>query len=119
MITARARENGVTVTTGEFDQAPSREGADALGARPAIEVRLDGVRDDWDALGLMAAVAEDAGDDRVRLSLDHVVTGHRQSGGFGDPNKRVPAVYPGGPPSRWWVAPRDSRWCCAPSGGGP
>jgi hypothetical protein len=100
MITARARENGVTVTTGEFDQAPSREGADALGARPAIEVRLDGVRDDWDALGLMAAVAEDAGDDRVRLSLDHVVTGHRQSGGFGDPNKRVPAVYPGGAPVR-------------------
>ncbi|WP_419704269.1 S8 family peptidase [Promicromonospora sp. NFX87] len=100
MITARARENGVTVTTGEFQQAPSREGGDIVGARPDVEVRLDDVRDDWDALGLLAAVAEEAGDNRRRVSLDHVVTGHRQNGGFGDPNKRVPAVYPGGAPVR-------------------
>lgn len=100
MITARARENGVTVTTGEFQQAPSREGGDIVGARPDVEVRLDDVRDDWDALGLLAAVAEEAGDNRRRLSLDHVVTGHRQNGGFGDPDKRVPAVYPGGAPVR-------------------
>lgn len=100
MITARARENGVTVTTGDFQQAPSRAGADVVGARPDVEVRLDDVRDDWDALGLLAAVAEEAGDNRRRVSLDHVVTGHRQNGGFGDPNKRVPAVYPGGAPVR-------------------
>lgn len=100
MITARARENGVTVTTGDFQQAPSRDGADFVGTRPDVEVRLDDVRDDWDALGLLAAVAEEAGDNRRRVSLDHVVTGHRKNGGFGDPNKRVPAVYPGGAPVR-------------------
>lgn len=100
MITARARENGVTVTTGEFQQAPSREGGDIVGARPDVEVRLDDVRDDWDALGLLAAVAEEAGVNRRRVSLDHVVMGHRQSGGFGDPDKRVPAVYPGSAPVR-------------------
>lgn len=100
MITARARENGVTVTTGEFDQAPSREGGDVVGARPDIEVRLDDVRDDWDALGLMAAVGEEAGEDRRRVSLDHVITGHRNHGGFGDPDKRVPATYPGAAPFR-------------------
>jgi subtilisin family serine protease len=100
MITARARENGVTVTTGEFDQAPSRGSADALGTRPDVAVRLDGVRDDWDALGLMAAVAEDAREDRARLALDHVITGHKNKGGFGDPDERVPAVYPGAAPVR-------------------
>jgi subtilisin family serine protease len=100
LITARARENGVTVTTGAFDQAPSRGGADVLGARPDVEVRLDDVRDDWDALGLLAAVAEDAGENRRRVSLDHVVTGHRNHGGFGDPDKRVPATYPGAAPVR-------------------
>jgi hypothetical protein len=100
MITARARESGVSVTVGEFDQAPSRGAADVLGARPDVEVRLDDVRDDWDALGLMAAVAEDAGDNRKRVALDHVITGHRQSGGYGDPNKRVPTTYPGDAPVR-------------------
>jgi subtilisin family serine protease len=100
MITARARENGVTVTTGDFQQAPSRVGADVVGARPDVEVRLDDVRDDWDALGLLAAVAEEAGDNRRRVSLDHVVTGHRENGGFGDPDKRVPATYPGNAPVR-------------------
>ncbi|MCP2282705.1 Subtilase family protein [Promicromonospora umidemergens] len=100
LITTRARENGVSVTTGDFQQAPSRGDADVLGARPDVEVRLDDVRDDWDALGLMAAVAEDAGDDRKRVSLDHVVTGHRNNGGFGDPDKRVPATYPGAAPVR-------------------
>jgi subtilisin family serine protease len=100
MITARARENGVTVTTGEFDQAPSREGADVLGARPDVEVRLDDVRDDWDALGLLAAVAEDAGESRARVALDHVITGHKNKGGFGDPDERFPAVYPGAAPAR-------------------
>lgn len=100
LVTQRARENGVTVTTGEFDQAPSRDGADVLGARPDVEVRLDEVRDDWDALGLIAAVAEAAGDDRVRVSLDHVVTGHRNHGGFGDPDKRFPATFPGAAPVR-------------------
>jgi hypothetical protein len=100
MITVRARENGVTVTTGEFDQAPSRQNADVLGARPDVEVRLDDVRDDWDALGLLAAVAEDAGEDRKRVSLDHVVTGHKNKVGFGDPDERVPAMYPGMAPVR-------------------
>lgn len=100
MITARARENGVTVTTGEFDQAPSRGGADVLGARPDVEVRLDDVRDDWDALGLLAAVAEDAGENRKRFSLDHVITGHKNKVGFGDPDQRVPATYPGAAPVR-------------------
>lgn len=100
MITARARENGITVTTGEFDQAPSREGADVLGARPDVEVRLDEVRDDWDALGLMAAVAEDAGESSKRVALDHVVTGHKYKGGYGDPDERVPAFYPGSKPVR-------------------
>lgn len=100
MIAARARENGVTVTTGEFDQAPSRGGADVLGARPDIEVRLDDVRDDWDALGLLVAVAEESRDDRTRVSLDHVVTGHKNMGGFGDPTERVPAFYMGSPPAR-------------------
>jgi subtilisin family serine protease len=100
MITARARENGVTVTTGDFQQAPSRAGADVVGARPDVEVRLDDVRDDWDALGLLAAVAEEAGDNRRRVSLDHVVTGHRQNGGYGDPDKRIPATYPGSAPVR-------------------
>lgn len=100
MITARARENGVTVTTGEFDQAPSRGDADVLGARPDVEVRLDDVRDDWDALGLLASIAEDAGDDRKRVSLDHVITGHKNHAGFGDPDKRVPATYPGAAPVR-------------------
>ncbi|MFC8798801.1 S8 family serine peptidase [Promicromonospora sp. NPDC057138] len=90
----------MTVTTGEFDQAPSREGADVLGARPDIEVRLDDVRDDWDAVGLLASVADDAGDNRKRMSLDHVVTGHRNHGGYGDPDKRIPAVYPGSAPVR-------------------
>lgn len=100
MITARARENGVTVTTGDFQQAPSRAGADVVGARPDVEVRLDDVRDDWDALGLLAAVAEEAGDNRRRVSLDHVVMGHKNQGGFGDPTKRVPATYPGTAPVR-------------------
>jgi subtilisin family serine protease len=100
MITARARENGSTVTTGDFQQAPSREGADIVGARPDVEVRLDDVRDDWDALGLLAAVAEDAGENRRRVSLDHVVTGHRNQGGYADPTKRVPATYPGDAPAR-------------------
>jgi subtilisin family serine protease len=100
MITARARENGVSVTTGDFQQAPSRQGADVVGARPDVEVRLDDVRDDWDALGLLAAVAEEAGDNRRRVSLDHVVTGHRNGVGFGEPHKRVPAVYPGAAPVR-------------------
>jgi subtilisin family serine protease len=100
MITARARENGVTVTTGEFQQAPSREGADVVGARPDVEVRLDDVRDDWDALGLLAAVAEDAGDERVRVSLDHVVAGHKNIGGFGEPGERIPAFYIGTAPTR-------------------
>ncbi|GHH72041.1 S8 family peptidase [Promicromonospora soli] len=100
MITARARENGVSVTVGEFDQAPSREAADVLGARPDVEVRLDAVRDDWDALGLMVSVVQDAGESRKRVSLDHVVTGHKNHAGFGDPHKRVPAVFPGTPPVR-------------------
>lgn len=100
LIAERARENGVTVTTGEFDQAPSRQGVNVLGARPDVEVRLDDVRDGWDALGLMASIAEDAGDDRVRVSLDHVVTGHRNNGGFADPDKRAPATYPGSAPVR-------------------
>lgn len=100
LITSRARENGVTVTTGDFQQAASRGGADVLGARPDVEVRLDDVRDDWDALGLMAAVAEEAGENRRRVSLDHVVTGHKNQGGFGDPTKRVPATYPGNAPVR-------------------
>jgi subtilisin family serine protease len=88
------------VTTGAFDQAPSRGGADVLGARPDVEVRLDDVRDDWDALGLLAAVAEDAGENRRRVSLDHVVTGHKNKVGFGDPDERVPAMYPGAAPVR-------------------
>lgn len=100
MITARARENGVTVTTGDFQQAPSRAGADVVGARPDVEVRLDDVREDWDALGLLAAVAEEAGDNRRRVSLDHVITGHKQTGGFGDPYRRVPATFPGDAPVR-------------------
>jgi subtilisin family serine protease len=100
MITARARENGISVTVGEFDQAPSRDAADVLGARPDVEVRLDAVRDDWDALGLMASVAQDTGDNRERVALDHVVTGHRYQGGYGDPNKRIPAMYPGLAPVR-------------------
>jgi subtilisin family serine protease len=100
MITARARENGVSVTVGEFDQAPSREAADVLGARPDVEVRLDAVRADWDALGLMASVAQDAGESRQRVSLDHVIAGHRNKAGFGDPDKRVPAMYPGAAPVR-------------------
>lgn len=100
MITARARENGVTVTTGEFQQAASRGGGNVVGARPDIELRLDEVRDDWDALGLMAAVAEAAGEGRARVALDHVITGHKNKGGFGDPDERVPAVYPGSPPLR-------------------
>lgn len=100
LITTRARENGVSVTTGDFQQAPSREGADVVGARPDVEVRLDDVRDDWDALGLLAAVAEEAGENRRRVSLDHVVTGHRNDAGYGDPDKRIPAVYPGAAPVR-------------------
>ncbi|MFD7024130.1 S8 family serine peptidase [Promicromonospora sukumoe] len=100
LITARARENGVTVTTGQFDQAPSRADAGVLRGRPDVEVRLGDVRDDWDALGLMASVLEEAGEERTRVSLDHVVTGHRNHGGFGDPDKRVPAVYPGAAPVR-------------------
>lgn len=100
LITQRARDNGVSITTGDFDQAPSRVDADVLDARPDVEVRLDDVRDDWDALGLMAAVAEAAGDDRVRVSLDHVVTGHRNHGGFGNPDERFPATFPGSAPVR-------------------
>ncbi|MFI9488903.1 S8 family peptidase [Promicromonospora sp. NPDC052451] len=100
LITARARENGVTVSTGEFDQAPSRQSADVLGTRPDVEVRLDDVRDGWDALGLVASIADDAGSARTRVALDHVVTGHKNQGGFGDPTKRIPATYPGPAPVR-------------------
>jgi subtilisin family serine protease len=34
------------------------------------------------------------------VSLDHVVMGHKNQGGFGDPTKRVPATYPGTAPVR-------------------
>ncbi|WP_020016102.1 S8 family peptidase [Promicromonospora sukumoe] len=100
LITTRAREQGITVTTSDFVQAQSRAGAGVLHGRPDVEVRLDDVRDDWDALGLMVAVAEDAGESRARLTLDHVITGHKNKGGFGDPDERIPAVYPGAAPVR-------------------
>jgi subtilisin family serine protease len=36
----------------------------------------------------------------VRVALDHVITGHKNIGGFGEPTERVPAFYLGVPPTR-------------------
>ncbi|MEU4384550.1 S8 family serine peptidase [Promicromonospora sp. NPDC023805] len=102
-VRERARARGLQLEESVLDDAPSRAVAEPLTPRPSMVFRVtagdDGASDDvWDLLDEVADAVDD--EHRTRMSLDHVLTGHQQWQGHGDPNQRVPAVFHGPPPRR-------------------
>lgn len=110
-VRERAAARGLLVTAEELPLAPSRAGDNPLGPRPGMALRLEapGVDGVADALDLLEDIAELAGDDLHRVSLDHVVTGHQKSTTFGVPAGRQPAAYVGSAPRRL-LADGDEPW---------
>jgi hypothetical protein len=102
-VRERARARGLELEETSLDNAPSRATVEPLSSRPSMVFRVisgeaGGSHDAWDLLDELVETV-DAGD-RARVSLDHVLTGHQQWQGHGDPNVRTPAVFHGPAPRR-------------------
>ncbi len=105
MVRERAAARGLELEETAFEEAASRAAASgAPGARPGLAFRiLAGEQstthgDVWDLLDEVADAVE--GEDRRRVSLDHVLTGHGKWQGHGRPVGREPAVFLGPAPRR-------------------
>lgn len=104
-IRERAAAHGLELEETAFAEAEWRaDGSGPFGPRPGLAFRVAATResasraDVWD---LLDEVADTVGDeDRRRVSLDHVLTGHGKWQGHGRPIGREPAVFMGPAPRR-------------------
>ncbi|MFC7023414.1 S8 family serine peptidase [Promicromonospora thailandica] len=104
-IRERAAAHGLELEETAFAEAAWRgDGSGPFGPRPGVAFRVAATEegasrtDVWD---LLDEVADSVGDeDRRRVSLDHVLTGHTKWQGHGRPIGREPAVFLGPAPRR-------------------
>ena len=103
-VRERAQARGLSIEEVAMELASSRDGDNPLYARPGVAFHVTAGSDsagDGDVWSLMDEVAEMLGDeDRSRVSLDHVVVGHRYGEGHGVPGSRLPVQFSGPAPRR-------------------
>ncbi|MFI2362159.1 S8 family serine peptidase [Promicromonospora sp. NPDC019610] len=101
MVRERAAARGLSLEETLFEEAASRVSASTS---PGLAFRVStgeegaAERDVWDLLDEVADAVGD--DDRHRVSLDHILTGHGKWQGHGRPIDREPAVFLGPAPRR-------------------
>ncbi|MFD2797380.1 S8 family serine peptidase [Promicromonospora vindobonensis] len=105
MVRERAAARGLELEETAFEEAASRaDASNSPGPRPGMAFRVSAGeqsttdRDVWDLLDEVADAVD--GEDRRRVSLDHVLTGHGRWQGHGRPVGREPAVFLGPAPRR-------------------
>ena len=97
LLRERAADRGLSLEQEELTPAPMRSEVSRMG----VALHVGGGSEDTDVWDLLDDVASLTGEeDRKRVGLDHVLTGHRADAGVGVPHDWEPAHWVGPQPRR-------------------
>lgn len=98
LLRERASDRGLSLEEEELPLAPMRSEVPRTGVALHVAAGGDEEADVWDLLDDVASLAGE--DDRKRIGLDHVLQGHRNKPGVGNPGDREPSLHIGPAPQR-------------------